>query len=357
LPAALKPLRSAINHPGLVPMFAGSRGSVRAWTLMTRRLASAVAKSRRASCVITTRPHAIAPPHTIPSGSHSRAYAAQIGDLDQKTFLVTGANTGIGRETVLALAGRGARVFVTGRSEQKTRPTIDEIVALAGTRAVEFLQLDLGDLNSVRACAGEFLRAGEPLHVLVNNAGLAGGRGMTDSGFELAFGTNYVGPFLLTALLLDRLRESAPARIVDVASVGHYRAPGIDYNAVRRRTKSLTGFPEYCVSKLGNVLHAQELAARLDGTGVTTYSLHPGSVASDVWRRVPWPLRPLITRNMDSPAEGARTSLYCATSPDVAADSGHYYDDCRRQEPSGVATPELASELWERSIDWVGLPR
>ena len=288
--------------------------------------------------------------------SHSRAYAAQIGDLDQRTFLVTGANTGIGRETALALAGRGARVFVASRSEQKTRPMLDEIVALAGPTAVEFLHLDLGDLKSVRACADEFLRAGEPLHVLVNNAGLAGGRGMTESGFELAFGTNYVGPFLLTALLLDRLRESAPARVVDVASVGHYRASGIDYDAVRRRTKSLTGFPEYCVSKLGNVLHAQELAARLDGTGVTTYSLHPGSVASDVWRRVPWPVRPLMTRNMVSPAEGARTSLYCATSPDVAADSGHYYDNCRRQEPSAVATPELASELWDRSIDWLGLP-
>ena len=246
--------------------------------------------------------------------------------------------------------------FVASRSEQKTRPVIDESVALAGTSAVEFLHLDLGDLDSVRACADEFLRAGEPLHVLINNAGLAGGRGLTESGFELAFGTNYVGPFLLTALLLERLREGAPARIVNVASIGHYRAPGIDYNAVRRRTNSFTGFPEYCVSKLGNVLHAQELARRLHETGVTTYSLHPGSVASDVWRRVPWPVRPLMTRNMLSPAEGARTSLYCATSPDVAGDSGHYYDNCRRQEPSAVATPKNASELWDRSMDWVGLP-
>jgi NAD(P)-dependent dehydrogenase (short-subunit alcohol dehydrogenase family) len=179
---------------------------------------------------------------------------------------------------------------------------------------------------------------------------------MTDSGFELAFGTNYVGAFLLTAMLLDRLRESAPARIVNVASIGHYRAPGIDYEAVRSPTKTLTGFAEYCVSKLANVLHAQELARRLKGTGVTTYSLHPGEVASDVWRRVPWPVRPLIKRRMLSPAEGARTSLYCATSPDVASDSGHYYDNCRRTEPSAVATTELAAELWERSSEWVGLP-
>jgi dehydrogenase/reductase SDR family protein 13 len=284
------------------------------------------------------------------------AYPSPIGDLDNKTFLVTGANTGIGRETALALAGRGARVFVAGRSEAKTRPAIDEIVVATGNRGVEFLSLDLGDLDSVRACAEEFLRTEQPLHGLINNAGLAGKKGTTDSGFELAFGTNYVGPFLLTALLLERLRESAPARIVNVSSVGHYRAKGIDYEAVRHRTKSFTGLPEYSVSKLGNVLHAQELARRLDGQGVTTYSLHPGAIASDVWRQVPWPIRPLITRKMQSPAEGAKTSLYCATSPDLGGESGHYYDDCRRKEPSAVATPELAAELWDRSVAWVDLP-
>lgn len=284
-------------------------------------------------------------------------YRPRIGDLDHRTFLVTGANTGIGRETAVALARRGGRVFVASRSEQKTRPVIDEIVALGGTSAVEFLRLDLGDLESVRACAEEFLRAEEPLNALINNAGLAGRRGMTESGFELAFGTNYVGPFLLTALLLDRLRASAPARVVNVASAAHYGAPGIDFNAVRRRTKSFTGYPEYGVSKLGNVLHAQELARRLAGTGVTTYSLHPGEVASDIWRRVPWPVRPLLTRSMLSPADGAKTSLHCATSPDIAADSGAYYDNCQPKRPSAVATPELASELWERSIEWVGLPK
>jgi NAD(P)-dependent dehydrogenase (short-subunit alcohol dehydrogenase family) len=283
------------------------------------------------------------------------AYARRIGELDGRTFVVTGANSGIGRETALELAGGGARVFLASRSERKTRPVMDEIVAQTGNSALEFLSLDLGDLASVRECAHEFLQTGEPLHGLINNAGLAGQRGMTDSGFELAFGTNYVGPFLLTALLLDRLRESAPARIVNVSSVGHYRAPGIDYDAVRRPTNSFTGMPEYSVSKLGNVLHAQELARRLEADRVTTYSLHPGAVATDVWRRVPWPVRPLIKRRMRSPAEGARTSIYCATSPELAAESGHYYDDCRRREPSQVATPQLAAELWDRSIAWLEL--
>ena len=270
---------------------------------------------------------------------------------------MTGANSGIGRETARELAGWGARVFLASRSEHKTRPVMDEIVAETGNSALEFLALDLGDLASVRACASEFLRTGEPLHGLINNAGLAGQRGMTESGFELAFGTNYVGPFLLTGLLLDRLRQSAPARIVNVSSIGHYRAPGIDYEAVRQPTKSLTGLPEYAVSKLGNVLHAQELARRLEADGVTTYSLHPGAIATDVWRRVPWPVRPLIKLRMRSPAEGATTSLYCATSPEVAAESGHYYDDCHRKEPSAAATPQLAAELWDRSIAWVDLPR
>jgi retinol dehydrogenase 12 len=276
------------------------------------------------------------------------------GDLAGRTFLVTGANTGIGRETARALASRSARVYLACRSEAKTRPVIEEISTQTGNRSLYFLPLDLGDLASVRECAAAFLQHDEPLHVLVNNAGLAGARGITASGFELAFGTNHLGHFLLTALLLDRLRGSAPARIVNVASVGHRRAPGIDFEAVRRSTRSRTGFPEYCVSKLANVLHAQELARRLDPSGVCSYSLHPGEIASDVWRRVPWPLRKLMTMRMASPVQGARTSLHCATAPELAGVSGRYYDDCAEREPSKVATAELAAELWERSEAWVG---
>lgn len=276
-------------------------------------------------------------------------------DLGGKTFLVTGANTGIGRETVRALAARGAQVYLAGRSQEKTRAAIGEITAQTGSRALEFLALDLGDLDSVHACADAFLATGQPLHGLINNAGLAGQRGTTTSGFELHFGTNHVGPFLLTGLLLDRLRESAPARIVNLSSEGHYRAKGIDFDAVRSPTNTRTGFYEYCVSKLANVLHAQELARRLDGSGVTTYALHPGAVASDIWRRVPWPVRPLLKLRMLSPQQGAATSLYCATSPEVANESGQYYDNLRRREPSDTATPELAAELWNRSVEWVGL--
>jgi NAD(P)-dependent dehydrogenase (short-subunit alcohol dehydrogenase family) len=273
-------------------------------------------------------------------------------DLTDRTILITGANTGIGRATTEALAARGATVYMACRSEAKARPARDEIAAATGNDNLRLLTLDLADLGSVRACAEAFLNTGEPLHVLLNNAGLAGKRGMTDSGFELAFGTNHIGPFLFTNLLLDRLRASAPARIVIVSSEGHYRVDGIDYYAVRRPTHTRTAFHEYCVSKLANVLHAQELGRRLEGARVTTYSLHPGTIASDVWREVPWPIRPLLKMRMRSPEEGALTSVYCATSPDVAGDTGLYYEDCRRKEPSRHATPALAADLWERSEAW-----
>jgi NAD(P)-dependent dehydrogenase (short-subunit alcohol dehydrogenase family) len=268
-------------------------------------------------------------------------------DLEGKTFLVTGANTGIGRATAVDLARRGGRVHLACRSEEKTKPVLDEI-----GDAATFLPLDLGDLASVHACAEEFLARDESLHVLVNNAGLAGQRGLTTSGFELAFGVNHVGHFLLTNLLLDRLKASAPARIVNVSSVGHYQAKGIDYEAVRKPTKSVTGLPEYAVSKLANVVHAQELARRLEGSGVTTYSLHPGAIASDVWRRIPWPVAPIMKLFMKNTEEGAQTSLYCATDPALAGVSGRYYDDRAEKEPNKLATPELGAELWKNSEEW-----
>jgi dehydrogenase/reductase SDR family protein 13 len=276
------------------------------------------------------------------------------GDLDGRTFLITGANTGIGLETVRALAARGARLYIAVRSQERGRRAVEEVAGQTGNRNLSLLSLDLGDLDSVRRCAEEFLSTGEPLHVLINNAGLAGAHGMTASGFEIAFGTNHVGPFLLTGLLLDRLRSSGPARIVNVASIAHYNARGIDWDAVRRRTRSITGMREYSVSKLANILHAQELARRLEGSGVTTYALHPGTIASDIWRRVPWPIRPLMTRRMDAPERGARTSLYCATSPEVADQTGRYYDDCRPKEPGAAVTETLAAELWRRSSEWTG---
>ena len=274
------------------------------------------------------------------------------GELSGRTFLITGANTGIGRATAADLAGRGGRVYLGCRSAQKGRDAAAAIAAATGNEAVTFLPLDLADLASVRTCAEQFLARGEPLHVLINNGGLAGQRGITADGFELAFGVNHLGHFALTTALLDCLAASAPARVVNVSSDSHYQAKGIDFEAVRRRTASVTGMREYAVSKLSNVLFTQELARRVAGRGITAYALHPGVVASDIWRRVPWPVRPLITRRMITTEEGARTSLYCATAPEVAQVSGRFYDDCREREASAVATGELAGTLWQRSEAW-----
>jgi retinol dehydrogenase-12 len=192
--------------------------------------------------------------------------------------------------------------------------------------------------------------------VLVNNAGVGGQRGTTADGFELHFGVNHLGHFALTSLLLERLTASGPdARIVNVSSSAHYGPSGIDFDALRRPTVTYTGQREYNVSKLCNVLFTRELARRLDGVGVTSYALHPGVVASDIWRRVPWLARTLITRRMLTAEQGAVTSLHCAASSAVAAQNGLYYDKCRVREPSRVATPELAELLWKRSAEWTGL--
>jgi NAD(P)-dependent dehydrogenase (short-subunit alcohol dehydrogenase family) len=279
--------------------------------------------------------------------------SAASGELAGRTFMVTGGNTGIGRATAADLARRGGRVYVACRSAEKGQKAVADIVAATGSDAVAFLPLDLADLASVRRCAEQFLALGEPLHVRINNGGVAGRRGMTKDGFELAFGVNHVGHFALTNALLDRLAASAPARVVTVASDAHYQAGGVDFDAARRPTASRTGLREYAVSKLCNVLFSQELARRVQGRGITTYALHPGLVASDIWRRVPWPIRPLIKLRMISPEEGARTSLYCATSDSVAAASGRFYDNSREREPSQVATPHLARTLWEHSQAWV----
>jgi retinol dehydrogenase 12 len=272
--------------------------------------------------------------------------------MGERTVVVTGANTGIGLATASALAGQGWRVWVACRSEAKGAAAVAGIKAATGSSAVFFLALDLADLASVRAGAEAFLGRGEPLQVLINNAGVGGARGVTKQGFELMFGVNHLGHFLLTRLLLERLVSSGPARVVTVSSDAHYNAAGVDFGAVRRPARGITGLGEYAVSKLCNVLFSQELARRTAGTGITTYALHPGVVASDIWRRVPWPVRPLVTRRMLTVDQGAQTSLYCATSAAVAADSGLFYDKCAVRAASPVATPELGRALWERSEAW-----
>jgi retinol dehydrogenase 12 len=285
-------------------------------------------------------------------------FAPTMSDLAGKTYVITGANTGIGKITARELAKRGAQVILACRSADKTQPVIDELKRETGNDKLEFIQLDLSDLASVRRCADELLARNIPIHGLINNAGLAGSRGTTKDGFELTFGTNHLGHYLLTRLLLDRIKQSGPARIVNVASQAHYQAKGINWDALRKKTKSRTGLPEYAVSKLSNVLFTKELARRLEGTNVTTYALHPGVVATDVWRRVPSPVRWVMKKFMVTPEEGAQASIRCATDPELATETGRYYDrDGKERKPNRIADDEqLAKELWSKSAEWTGLP-
>jgi NAD(P)-dependent dehydrogenase (short-subunit alcohol dehydrogenase family) len=271
-----------------------------------------------------------------------------------RVALITGANVGIGRVTAIELAKAGHRVIIAGRSLARTQPILDDIQALPGSLPALFLPLDLSSMNSVRACAEAFAALQLPLHLLVNNAGVAGARGLTVDGFEMTFGVNHVGHFLLTQLLLPHLIAAAPARVVTVASRAHKRTSGINWEDVRRPTRSITGIREYANSKLANLLFSAELAKRLQGTQVSTYSLHPGVVDTEIWRALPTWARPLLRlRGLLTAEEGARTTLHCALHA-PQTETGLYYADCHPTAPAALGqNAELARALWERSEAWV----
>jgi retinol dehydrogenase 12 len=268
--------------------------------------------------------------------------------------VITGANTGIGRVTATELARKGFEVVLACRSEPKTLPVVERIRSEG--RTARFMPLDLGDLGGVRTSAERLLQQESRIDVLVNNAGLAGQRGETVDGFELAFGVNHVGHFLWTRILLPRLLEARQPRVINLSSKAHYRASGIDYTRVRGRTRSLTGLPEYEHSKLANILFTQELAERYPADRLWTFAVHPGVVASDIWRRVPGPLRWWMKRTMISNQEGARGSVHLATASELAPHHGAYFHQTRLKEPNPVTQdPSHRKTLWERTSDWTGL--
>lgn len=264
---------------------------------------------------------------------------------------MTGANSGIGRALVEALAARNGRVVLACRSEELTQPVLEALRASHPGVQAEFLHLDLADLTSVRNAAASFLATGGRLDVLVNNAGVAGTHALSRDGFDLTYATNYIGPFLLTNLLRPRLLESAEGRIVNVASAAHRHTDHIDWSVLaRRETPKRSAMGDYAVTKLMNILHARELARRLVGTRVTTYALHPGAVASNIWRKVPQPLQGFLKLFMLSNEHGARTPLFCATAPELRGVSGRYYANSSELAPSHLAQDDaLARELWERT--------
>jgi NAD(P)-dependent dehydrogenase (short-subunit alcohol dehydrogenase family) len=273
--------------------------------------------------------------------------------VDGKVSIVTGSNTGLGRVTAMELARQGSHVFLASRSPERTAPVVDAITQEFGPDRAAYLPLDLASLHSVKAGADTFLARDLPLHVLVNNAGEVGQTGLTADGFQMTFGVNYLGHYLFSRLLLERMQASAPARIVHVSSDMHFGAKEIDWSKLHAPSR-LPGISEYRVSKLANVLFNAALARRLDGRGPNTYAAHPGGVATDIYRRVPQPIRGLITRVLLTPEEGARTQIRLAVDPALADQTGHYYANERPKQPSPLARDEqLAEELWARSEAWV----
>jgi NAD(P)-dependent dehydrogenase (short-subunit alcohol dehydrogenase family) len=271
-------------------------------------------------------------------------------DLDGRRFIITGPYSGIGRVTARNLASRGAVVVLAGRSLERCRALATELCASGDPDRIEVQALNLGDLSSVRAAAAQVIARGGRIDGLINNAGVAGARGRTHNGFELAFGVNHLGHFLFTRLLEARLRESAPARVVNVSSEAHRRITGIDFAALRAPTRTRTGLYEYGVSKLCNILFTREMARRWAGSGVTGYALHPGVIATDIWRSVPQPLRWLLTRWMKTPEAGAATSIRCATDPTLANVNGRYFINERESTPNRTAQDDgLAARLWDES--------
>jgi retinol dehydrogenase-12 len=268
-------------------------------------------------------------------------------------YLVTGANSGIGRATADALAARGGRVILAARSAERTRPVIEAIRARQPDAEVEFLSLDLADLASVKRTAESLLSSGRRLDALINNAGLAGPRALTADGFDITFGTNHLGPFLFTNLLLPMLRMAPQGRIVNVSSRAQMGVKNIDWGWLAHPPApalSIGRFARYAVTKLMNTIHAKELARRLAGTRLTTYSLHPGVVASNIWRELPRPVQVIMKMFMTSNEAGAATSVYCATAPELATVSGRFYERSQEAAPNPLANDEsLGRELFARS--------
>jgi NAD(P)-dependent dehydrogenase (short-subunit alcohol dehydrogenase family) len=290
------------------------------------------------------------------SGGTSHGAASMSG----RTVVVTGGNSGVGKATATALASRGARTVITARSRSRGEEALADIRRASGSDRVDLVVFDLADLASVRDGAASLLEDYDQIHVLVNNAGLVlTQRTETTDGYEATFAINHLGPFYLTELLTDRLIASAPARVVNVASTAHRSARrGVGFDDLQSR-QHYRGMQVYGRSKLANMLFTTELARRMSGRGVTANSLHPGTVATGYARdgdatgflafgvKV---IKPFIL----TPEQGARTSVYLASSPEVAEVTGEYFIKCRPRTPSAAARDEkAAARLWSVSEELV----
>jgi NAD(P)-dependent dehydrogenase (short-subunit alcohol dehydrogenase family) len=297
-----------------------------------------------------------------------------MSNMEGKTCLVTGATSGIGRATAFELARMGATVVIVARNPGRGEDAMDAVRAASANASVDLLPADLGSLVQVRQLAREFEIRYPQLHVLVNNAGtIFPARKTTEDGLETTFAVNHLAPFLLTNLLMERLKASAPARIVNVASASH-RFGAIDFARLQGDEKGrrlLPGWRAYNESKLANVLFTYELARRLEGTGVTANCLHPGLVATNAAIESPgilWHVinryRPFLVRFcfglphtfLRTPEQGAETAVFLASSPEIEGITGKYFVGKAEARSSKESyDPLLAEQLWRLDEELVGL--
>ncbi|MEH6592835.1 MAG: oxidoreductase [Halioglobus sp.] len=292
--------------------------------------------------------------------------AKNVPDQTGKTVFITGANTGLGYEAAKVLAGRNARVILGCRSNEKAQTARQAILAEHGDADVAIVNLDLGDLESVKQAALNVMQ--EPkLDILINNAGImVPPYELTRDGFESQFGVNHLGPFALTSLLLDKLRDNAGARIVSTSSIAHKRGK-IHFDDINAEKKySASG--RYAMSKVSNLYFGYELQRRLSAAGDNTISVvaHPGIAETELSRYLPSALMavaPLFRSLLNTAAQGAWPTLCAATAPDVQG--GEYYGPCKRGETSGPAVrvkstrsshnEKVAKKLWDLSIEMTGV--
>src|SRR5712692_5638036 len=278
--------------------------------------------------------------------------------MKDKVVMVTGANSGIGKSASLALAKKGATVVMVARNPERGEAARSEIIGKSRNNSVDLLLADLSSLESVRQLAFDFRKKHSKLHVLINNAGLFNQRRrVTVDGYENTFATNYLASFLLTNLQLDLLKASAPSRIINVSSVGHYNGH-INFEDLNLEN-DYGGWKAYGQSKLALILFTHELAKKLQGTGVTVNAVHPGTVATNIWSRPFGPvgfIMALPKLFMTTPEKGAETIVYLASSPDAKSVNGEYVEKLKVKKSSDESyDEEIAQRLWDVSAKLTSL--
>ena len=269
--------------------------------------------------------------------------------IEGRTVLVTGSTDGIGKETALQLARMGATVLLHGRDPKKGHAVLEEIRKKTGSDRLEFYLADLSSQRQVRSLAAEVLDNNNHLDVLINNAGIfMPERKMTEEGIETTFAVNYLAPFLLTRELYDLLKQSAPSRIVNVASIAHWNAK-LEWNNLQGE-RHYEGFHAYALSKLGIILFTYALAERLLGSSVTANCLHPGVIETKLLRAG------FGDYPGDTPEKGARASVYLASSPKAEDVTGQYYEECKPTRSSPASYDRgMQDKIWRISEELVGL--